>query len=245
MYSEKQLKECWNAAKEGVLTYDEFNTSLSKVDDEDVNWVLDEWKSHRELILSKPTIEIKKAIRKTIASYSLDDCLIAIKNYVEILSSNFYYQHKWSILKFFKQKNGIIEFMYSDNYKGDVYINFLDWKKNRKKQPYSSLSASEKESVNKTYESLKDSYRKNKYPHFHHNSMSETPEADKKMAFDGVINKISPIFFCVACEISNTFLDEPFLMGRYNFSTKFDKIVYSNGVELNYMEEYNKIIGVK
>lgn len=90
--------------------------------------IFDFWNSksgvdHKEL--KTPMIN---AINKALKKYkSVGVIKQAINNYDEILKSNYYYSHKFTLEKFLKQSNGISEFLEE----GSVYENYLEFKKQK------------------------------------------------------------------------------------------------------------------
>lgn len=64
--------------------------------------------------------QISKTIAKALKEYSEEEIIQAIDNYAKVLNSNYYYNHKWTLEKFLKQKNGLQEFLET----GSVWINY-------------------------------------------------------------------------------------------------------------------------
>ena len=72
--------------------------------------------------------EIKKAIEKSLKVHSKDEIVQAIETYSEILNSDFYFNHKWSLRDFLNRKNGISTF----KEEGSNKSNYEEWKKGLK-----------------------------------------------------------------------------------------------------------------
>lgn len=72
--------------------------------------------------------EIKKAIEKSLKVHSKDEIVQAIETYSEILNSDFYFNHKWSLRDFLNRKNGISTF----TEEGSNKSNYEEWKKGLK-----------------------------------------------------------------------------------------------------------------
>lgn len=69
------------------------------------------WNSKKIIVHKSLTKEMEKAMEKAIKKYSEDEIVQAIDTYSEILNSNFYFNHKWSLIDFLNRKNGISTFM--------------------------------------------------------------------------------------------------------------------------------------
>ena len=66
-----------------------------------------------------------KAYKKALKNYTDNEIVEAIENYNNILRSDFYYNHKFTLENFLKQSNGIGNF----TSEGEIYINYLEQNK--------------------------------------------------------------------------------------------------------------------
>jgi len=73
------------------------------------------------------TPEIEKQYRKIRASKFKDRIKEAIDNYAEVLHSDDYFDHKWSLITFLKQKNCIPDFINE----GEKWINYKSSKESK------------------------------------------------------------------------------------------------------------------
>lgn len=90
----------------------------------DVENIFNYWNSKEIIKHKKITQEIKREATKVLKEYSAEEVKQAIDLYSEILKSEFYFSHKWSLSEFLKRKNGISTFMEE----GFNRINYEEWK---------------------------------------------------------------------------------------------------------------------
>lgn len=87
--------------------------------------IFEVWNNEKIIVHRKINNNMVKAYKKALGTYTDDEIVEAIKNYGEILSSDFYYSYKFSLETFLSQKNGMSRFAKD----GDVYVNYLEHKK--------------------------------------------------------------------------------------------------------------------
>ena len=88
--------------------------------------ILNYWNSKKLFITHELRTEMLKQIEKGIKKYSEEKVIEAIDNYGEVLSSNFYYSHKWRLDDFIRQKNGVPDFLEE----GKIWENYKEHKSN-------------------------------------------------------------------------------------------------------------------
>lgn len=91
----------------------------------EVKEVFEYWNSKNIIKHKAMSDEIKKAIEKSLKVHSKDEIVQAIETYGEILNSDFYFNHKWSLRDFLSRKNGISTF----TEEGSNKSNYEEWKK--------------------------------------------------------------------------------------------------------------------
>jgi hypothetical protein len=73
--------------------------------------ILEYWNDKKIIVHKKITNDIQNAISKALKNYSNEEIVQAIDIYSEILRSDFYFNHKWSLKDFLNRRNGISTFM--------------------------------------------------------------------------------------------------------------------------------------
>ena len=107
----------------------------SKIKDnsnQDINTIFDYWNSKGIIKHKELKEDTKKAIKKAIKNYSIDEIKQAIDTYSEILNSGYYFTYKWSLKDFLSRNNGISTFMEE----GSNRANYENWKKGDKCNGY-------------------------------------------------------------------------------------------------------------
>ena len=132
--NKKKIKEniynyCQNDGTNNEITMKEqlnlySDSENKKEDSNEVDNIFDYWNSKGIIKHKKITQEIKKEVTKVLKEYSAEEVKQAIDVYSEILNSEFYFSHKWSLSEFLKRKNGISTFMEE----GFNRINYEEWK---------------------------------------------------------------------------------------------------------------------
>lgn len=82
------------------------------------------WNSKKIIVHKSLTDDMTKEIDKALKKYSENEIVQAINIYSEILKSDFYFSHKWSLTDFLNRKNGISTFMDEGSNKNN-YIEYL------------------------------------------------------------------------------------------------------------------------
>lgn len=91
---------------------------------EEVQKLFNHWNEQKIVVHRELTGEIVKAIEKALRQYGGNRCGEAIDLYSDAYyDQKFYYSHKWTLLKFLKQSNGIIDWMED----GQRYIEYNDY----------------------------------------------------------------------------------------------------------------------
>ncbi len=90
--------------------------------------IFDFWNSKKIIIHKSLNDDIEKSIKKALKIYCEDEIIKAIDTYGDILTSNFYFNYKWSLKDFLNRKNGISTFMED----GSNKVNYKKWKENNK-----------------------------------------------------------------------------------------------------------------
>jgi hypothetical protein len=84
--------------------------------------ILSFWNS-REIIKHSETEELKKALTESLKKLGKETIILAITQYSALLhDKDFYYEHKFTLDKFLKQKNGLPNFLND----GEIWINYRD-----------------------------------------------------------------------------------------------------------------------
>ncbi|MFY8264125.1 hypothetical protein ACOT7R_14630 [Clostridium perfringens] len=99
---------------------------------QDISTIFDYWNSKGIIKHKELKEDTKKAIKKAIKSYSIDEIKQAIDTYSEILNSGYYFTYKWSLKDFLSRNNGISTFMEE----GSNRANYENWKKGDKRNGY-------------------------------------------------------------------------------------------------------------
>lgn len=102
---------------------------------QDINTIFDYWNSKGIIKHKELKEDTKKAIKKAIKNYSIDEIIQAIDTYSDILKSNYYFNYKWNLKDFLNRNNAISTFMED----GSNKANYEEWKiKNKIKEEPSS-----------------------------------------------------------------------------------------------------------
>ena len=88
------------------------------------NNIYSHWNSKKIIVHKSLTKDMDKAIEKALKKYSENEIIQAIDTYSEILKSDFYFSHKWSLTDFLNRKNGINTFMDEGSNKNN-YVEYL------------------------------------------------------------------------------------------------------------------------
>lgn len=96
--------------------------------DSDINIIVGFWNQQNIISHKKITPDLKTAIKKAIKGYSVDEVKEAIRNYSEILKSDYFENYKWTLQQFLNQKNAMPEFLNE----GSKWINYTSWKEGGK-----------------------------------------------------------------------------------------------------------------
>lgn len=74
--------------------------------------IFDAWNACGIITHRKPTKDIVKAIKRALSLYSVEDIKQAIQRYKTVYSDKkYFFEYKWNIITFLKQKNALPEFM--------------------------------------------------------------------------------------------------------------------------------------
>ena len=90
--------------------------------------IFDFWNSKKIIIHKSLNDDIEKSIKKALKIYCEDEIIKAIDIYGDILTSDFYFNYKWSLKDFLNRKNGISTFMED----GSNKVNYEKWKENNR-----------------------------------------------------------------------------------------------------------------
>ena len=97
----------------------------------DIEEIFNYWNSKKIIKHNNLREDIKKAIKKAIKNYSIDEIKQAIDTYSEILKSEYYFNYKWNLKDFLNRNNAISTFMED----GSNKANYEEWKnKNKPKE---------------------------------------------------------------------------------------------------------------
>ncbi|XZK13552.1 hypothetical protein ACSXBW_15190 [Clostridium perfringens] len=98
---------------------------------QDINTIFDYWNSKGIIKHKELKEDTKKAIKKAIKNYSIDEIKQAIDTYSEILKSEYYFNYKWNLKDFLNRNNAISTFIED----GSNRANYEEWKnKNKPKE---------------------------------------------------------------------------------------------------------------
>ncbi|MDC4246027.1 hypothetical protein [Clostridium perfringens] len=98
---------------------------------QDISTIFDYWNSKGIIKHKELKEDTKKAIKKAIKNYSIDEIKKAIDTYSEILKSEYYFTYKWNLKDFLNRNNAISTFMED----GSNKANYEEWKnKNKPKE---------------------------------------------------------------------------------------------------------------
>ncbi|MDY4720690.1 MAG: hypothetical protein SO297_01940 [Clostridium paraputrificum] len=124
-----ELKKLKDKSLVGIDLLQELERNLKASEKEkcsnEVKEIFEYWNSKNIIKHKAMSDEIKKAIKKSLKVYSKNEIVQAIETYSEILNSDFYFNHKWSLRDFFNRKNGISTF----TEEGSNKSNYEEWKK--------------------------------------------------------------------------------------------------------------------
>lgn len=88
--------------------------------------LFDQWNEQGIVVHRELTVEMGKAIEKALRQYGGNRCGEAIDLYSNAYyNQGFYYSHKWTLMKFLTQKNGIADWMEE----GQRYVEYNDYLK--------------------------------------------------------------------------------------------------------------------
>nr|WP_265334473.1 hypothetical protein [Clostridium perfringens] len=97
----------------------------------DIEEIFNYWNNKKIIKHNNLREDIKKAIKKAIKNYSIDEIRQAIDTYSEILKSEHYFTYKWNLKDFLNRNNAISTFMED----GSNKANYEEWKnKNKQKE---------------------------------------------------------------------------------------------------------------
>lgn len=99
---------------------------------QDINTIFEYWNSKGIIKHKELKEDTKKAIKKAIKNYSIDEIKQAIDTYSEILKSEYYFNYKWNLKDFLNRNNAISTFMEE----GSNRANYENWKKGDKRNGY-------------------------------------------------------------------------------------------------------------
>lgn len=99
---------------------------------QDIKFVFDYWNTKGIIKHKELKEDTKRAIKKAIKNYSIDEIRQAIDIYSEIINSKYYFNYKWSLKDFLSRNNGISTFMEE----GSNKTNYENWKKGDKFNGY-------------------------------------------------------------------------------------------------------------
>lgn len=102
----KEKKSKVNQTKEIIYTPDESE-------------ILSLWNS-KGIIRHSESEKLKKEIDKALKSFGKEQTFLAIEHYSEVLHSDFYYNHKFTLENFLKREKGLPKFI--DN--GEIWVNY-------------------------------------------------------------------------------------------------------------------------
>ena len=106
------------------------NTDMNNTTNNTVSRIFEHWKTKGLFPREQLTKEKIKAIEKILKTYTEEDVISAIDNYViVILDKDYYISTKWYIETFLTQKNALPKFTND----GEKWLNYLEWKENPKK----------------------------------------------------------------------------------------------------------------
>ncbi|WP_419867517.1 hypothetical protein [Clostridium perfringens] len=98
---------------------------------QDISTIFDYWNSKGIIKHKELKEDTKKAIKKSIKNYSINEIKQAIDTYSEILKSEYYFNYKWNLKDFLNRNNAISTFMED----GSNKANYEEWKnKNKPKE---------------------------------------------------------------------------------------------------------------
>ncbi|NGT04249.1 MarR family transcriptional regulator [Clostridium perfringens] len=98
---------------------------------QDISTIFDYWNSKGIIKHKELKEDTKKAIKKAIKNYSINEIKQAIDTYSEILKSEYYFNYKWNLKDFLNRNNAISTFMED----GSNKANYEEWKnKNKPKE---------------------------------------------------------------------------------------------------------------
>lgn len=98
---------------------------------QDISNIFDYWNSKGIIKHKELKEDTKKAIKKSIKNYSINEIKQAIDTYSEILKSEYYFNYKWNLKDFLNRNNAISTFMED----GSNKANYEEWKNKPKEEP--------------------------------------------------------------------------------------------------------------
>ncbi|WP_315069120.1 hypothetical protein [uncultured Clostridium sp.] len=145
------------------------NTNNNNTDINNIN-IYSHWNSKKIIVHKTFSMDIEKAIVKALKNYSQDEIVQAIDVYSEILKSEFYFSHKWSLVDFLGRKNGIRTFMEE----GSNKVNYEVWKKEREGSGNSKRFAKRDRGVfNEDAEDIRIELPKREFTHYTNEELTE------------------------------------------------------------------------
>ncbi|MGU8953232.1 hypothetical protein ACV311_13225 [Clostridium perfringens] len=138
-YSKELIKEELEKLKDkdisklGLLKELDKNLKSKSKDNsnQDISTIFDYWNSKGIIKHKELKEDTKKAIKKSIKNYSINEIKQAIDTYSEILKSEYYFNYKWNLKDFLNRNNAISTFMED----GSNKANYEEWKnKNKPKE---------------------------------------------------------------------------------------------------------------
>lgn len=79
------------------------------------------WNSKKIIRCNSPTVDLNKAYKNSLGKFTKDKIKEAIDNYTTVLhDQDSFFSHKWSLIKFLKQRNCIPDFIKE----GEKWINY-------------------------------------------------------------------------------------------------------------------------
>lgn len=139
-YSKELIKEEFEKLKDKGLSELDLLKELDKNlkskskdnSNQDINTIFEYWNSKGIIKHKELKEDTKKAIKKVIKNYSIDEIKQAIDTYSEILKSEYYFNYKWNLKDFLNRNNAISTFMED----GSNRANYESWKKGDKYNGY-------------------------------------------------------------------------------------------------------------
>lgn len=211
MYSKSDMRRAYEATPD--IPFEEWLSQNIKTNEPsaDALNVIDAWQSKENLPkLRKVDDPVIRIVDTAVKKYGVDECLLAIDRYSQMLADTDYYMsYLWDIRKFFRQSNAAPDFMEG----GVKWINYQkDTSEKRNKHLFwgsSSDNHPRKNAMRERVRRIMNIYREMVANKVNVSGEEGDVEFKRKMLVDSLCAKAYPAIFATVAKEHNIVIDVP------------------------------------